>query len=110
MEINPNSTTIAKGANRPISVLVTPPKDVVNNTKILLKIEGNIQDIEGNGTVPVDPPLTLSIIGLSTPGENEEKPWWENLIDTIKENILIVGGAIAVVIIAIIILAILIRR
>ncbi|MHA2281178.1 MAG: NEW3 domain-containing protein [Promethearchaeota archaeon] len=110
VEINPNSTTIAKGANRPISVLVTPPKDVVNDTSISIKIEGNIRDIEGNGTIPVDPPLTLTIIGLSTPGVNEEKPWWENLIDTIKENILIVGGAIAVVIIAIIILAILIRR
>jgi hypothetical protein len=110
VEINPNSTTIAKGANRPISVTVTPPKDVANNTKIFIKIEGNIKDIEGNGTVPIDKPLTITITGLSAPGEDEDKPWWENFIDTIKENILIVGGAIAVVIIAIIILAILIRR
>lgn len=110
VEIIPNATTIVRGANRPISVTVTPPKDVVNNTTIFIKIEGNIEDIEGNGTIPVDPPLTLTIVGLSAPGDNEEKPWWENLVDTIKENILIVGGAIAVVIIAIIILAILIRR
>jgi hypothetical protein len=110
VEISPNSTMITKSASRPLTVTVTPPKSVENGTIAVLRIEGNINEIEGNGSVPVDPPLTLRIKGLSPPGENEEGAWWENLVDTIKDNIIIVGGAIAVVIIAIIIFAVLIKR
>lgn len=108
--LTPNSTTVAKGATRPLSVTVTPPKDVANGTILILNVEGSIKELEGNGTVPIAPPLTLRVIGLSPPDDSEEGEWWENLMDTIQENLFIVGGAIAVVIIAIIILVVLIKR
>jgi hypothetical protein len=108
--LTPNSTTIARGATRPLSVTITPPKEVSNGTVLVLNIEGNIKELEGNGTVPIAPPLSLRVIGLSPPDDSEEGQWWENLIDTIQENLFIVGGAIAIVIIAIIILVVLIKR
>jgi hypothetical protein len=109
--LNPNSTTIARGATRSLQVTVTPPKKVANGTVQTLRIEGNIHEVEdGNGTIPVEPALSLTVVALAAPDEDSGGAWWENLIETITDNIVIVGGAIAVVIIAIVILVILIRR
>lgn len=108
--LTPNSTTIAKGATRSLSVIITPPKKVANGTTESFRLEGSIKELEGNGTVPISPPLTLKVTALSSSEESEDGAWWENLAETIRDNIVIVGGAIVVVIIAIIILVILIRR
>jgi hypothetical protein len=108
--LTPNATTIAKGASRSLSVAVTPPKKVANGTELIFRVEGSIKELEGNGTIPIAPPLVLKVTALASSEDSEEGPWWENLINTISENIVIVGGAIVVVIIAIIILVILIRR
>jgi hypothetical protein len=110
VDISPNSTMITKGLSRPITVTVTPPKDVKNGTLVAIRIEGEIQVIEGNGSVPVNPPLTLKVKGLSPPGEEEEGGFFDNLIEYITDNIFIVGGVIAVVVIAVIIFVVLIKR
>ncbi|UCE73350.1 MAG: hypothetical protein JSV56_09985 [Methanomassiliicoccales archaeon] len=110
VELNPNSTVITKGASITLKVTVTPPKDVVNGTVLVLVIEGNIHEIEGNGTVPVQPPITLRTVALTPPGESDEGGWWPDFIETLRENLAIIAGAIAVVAIAIIILVVLVRR
>jgi hypothetical protein len=106
-----NTTTVPRDATQLIQVTITPPKDVANGTVQNFIIEGDIQEVEGgNSTVPVDPPLKLTVVALKASGESEDGAWWENLMDTIKDNILIVGGAIAIVIIALVILVILVKR
>ncbi|UCG69480.1 MAG: hypothetical protein JSV09_00185 [Thermoplasmata archaeon] len=108
--LSPNSTTITVGATRTITVTVTPPKKVANGTVLVVIIEGNIQRLDGNGTVPVQPHLTLRIVALESQDEDEEGAWWENILDTLRENLAIIAGVIAIIVIAIIVLAVLIRR
>jgi hypothetical protein len=108
--VDPNATTVTKTSSKTISVSVTPPKKVANGTVMTFRLEGNINEVEGNGTVPISPALELMVTGLASSGGEDEGNLLEDLINAITENIIIVGGSILVVIIAIIILAILIRR
>ncbi len=107
--LSPNTTTIAKGSLRPISVTVTPPKDVENGTILILLIEGDIH-IDGGDFVPVQPPLALMVVALSPPGEGNAGGWLENFINALKTNLAIIGAVIAVIVIAIIVLVILMKR
>ncbi len=108
--LNPNSTTIGVGTTRTISVSVTPPKDVQNGTILVVQIGGLIHALEGNSTIPILSTVTLKTIGLTPPDKNEDKGFLDNLIDMFKDNLAIIAGAIAIVIIAIIVLAVLIKR
>jgi hypothetical protein len=108
--LSPNSTTITVGATRTITVTVTPPKKVVNGTVLTVIVEGDINRLDGNGTVPVQPHLTLRIVALESQDEDEGGAWWENILDTLKDNLAIITAVIAIIVIAIIVLAVLIRR
>jgi hypothetical protein len=102
--------TIAQGKTKTIGVIVTPPKDVENGTELIVRIEGNIHMIDGNGTVPVQPPLTLRTIALSLPDEENEGGWLEDLAEMLKQNLAIIAAVIAVMVVAIIVLAVLIKK
>jgi hypothetical protein len=108
--INPNSTTIGKGASQKIEVSITPPKDVVNGTEMVVQITGKIWDVDGNNSVPILKPVTLKTIGLTPPDKDNSGGWLEDFIDMLTENWAIFAGAIAIVIVAIIVLAVLIKR
>ena len=110
VNLTPSSTTITVGATRTITVTVTPPKKVANGTVLVVIIEGNIQRLDGNGTVPVQPHLVLRILALESSEEDHGGAWWENILDTLKENLAIIAAVIAIIVIAIIVLAVLIRR
>jgi hypothetical protein len=107
--LNPNTTTIARGSIRTISVTVKPPKDVENGTVLVLKIEGDIH-IEGGDTVSVQPPLTLKIVALTPPDEKDGGGWLENFVSSLKANLAIIAAVIAVMVVAIIVLVVLIRK
>jgi hypothetical protein len=101
-----SSVKIGVQNSRTLTVTVTPPKDVENNTEIYVTIEGNIKEIDGNGTIPIRDTLTLTVVGLIAPSEAEDENWW----DIIMDNIAIIAGVIAVVIVAVVILGVLVRR
>jgi hypothetical protein len=101
-----SSVKIGVQNSRTLTVTVTPPKDVENNTEVYVTIEGSIKEIDGNGTFPIRDPLTLTVVGLIAPGEAEDENWW----DIIMDNIAIIAGVIAVVIVAVVILGVLVRR
>jgi hypothetical protein len=104
--LDPNSTTISKGTSTTLRVEVTPPRDVANGTIFVVVIGGNIRAIDGNDTVPILTPVTLTAIGLTPLDEDDEG----GFLDMIMENLAIIVGAIAIVVVAIIVLAILIRK
>lgn len=108
--LSPNSTTITVGATRTITVTVTPPKKVVNGTVLSVVVEGNIHRLDGNGTIPVQPHLSLRIVALESQEEDDGGQWWENILDTLKENLAIIAAVMAIIVIAIIVLVVLIRR
>lgn len=101
---------IPQGAGRTITVTVTPPKDVENGTVLVVRIEGNIQMIDGNGTVPVQPPLTLRTVALTLPDEENEGGWIEDLVEMLKQNLAIIAAVIAVIVVAIIVLVVLVKK
>ncbi len=102
--------TIAQGTGKTITVTVTPPKDVENGTVLIVRIEGNIHMIDGNGTVPVQPPLTLRTVALSLPDEENEGGWLEDLVEMLKQNLAIIAAVIGVIVVAIIILIVLLKK
>jgi hypothetical protein len=104
--LDPNSTTISKGTSTTLKVEVTPPRDVANGTIFVVVIGGNIRAIDGNDTVPILTPVTLTAIGLTPLDDDDEG----GFLDMIMENLGIIVGAIAIVVVAIIVLAILIRK
>lgn len=108
--LSPNSTNIARGATRTLSVTVTPPKNVENGTVFIVTIGGNIDEIDGNATVPIQDPITLRTIGLTPPEESDGGGWLEDFVNALKKNLAIIAGVIAVIVVAILILAVLIRR
>ena len=110
VNLSENRITIARGTTRPIMVTVTPPKDVENGTVLVLLIEGDIQMIDGNDTIPIQPPLTLRTIALTPLDEPDGGGWLEDFVDMLKENLAIIAGVIAVMVVAIIVLAVLIKR
>ncbi len=108
--LSENRTTIGQGKTKTIGVIVTPPKDVENGTELIVRIEGDIHMIDGNGTVPVQPPLTLTTIALSSPDEENEGGWLEDLVEMLQQNLAIIAAVIAVMVVAIIVLAVLIKK
>jgi hypothetical protein len=104
--LDPNSTTISKGTSITLRVEITPPRDVANGTIFMVVIGGTINAIDGNDTVPILTPVTLTAIGLTPLDEDDEG----GFLDMLMENLAIIVGAIAIVIVAIIVLAILIRK
>lgn len=104
--LDPNSTTISKGTSITLRVDITPPKDVRNGTIVVVVIGGNIHAIDGNDTVPILFPVTLTTIGLTPPDKDSEG----GFMDMLMENLAIIVGAIAIVVVAIIVLVILIRK
>ncbi len=110
VNLSEKRTTIAQGKTKTIGVIVTPPKDVENGTELIVRIEGDIHMIDGNGTVPVQPPLTLTTIALSSPDEENEGGWLEDLVEMLKQNLAIIAAVIAVMVVAIIVLAVLIKK
>lgn len=104
--LDPNSTTISKGTSTTLKVEITPPKNVANGTIFVVVIGGNINAIDGNDTVPILTPVTLTAIGLTPLDEDDEG----GFLDMLMENLAIIVGAIAIVVVAIIVLAILIRK
>ncbi|UCF09043.1 MAG: hypothetical protein JSW28_05000 [Thermoplasmata archaeon] len=103
--MNPTSSTIAQGQTRTVSVSVTPPKDVENGTELVVSITGEILQVEGNGTVPIQDAVTLRVIGLSPEDKNEDDLW-----DLIMEYLAVIAAVVGIVIVAIIILIVLVRR
>jgi len=110
VDLSENRTTIVQGTSRTITVTVTPPKDVENGTVLIVRIEGNIHMIDGNGTVPVQPPLTLKTVALSLPDEENQGGWIEDLVEMLKQNLAIIAAVIAVIVVAIIILVVLVKK
>lgn len=106
----PNSTTIANGDKRDITVTITPPKNVKNGTTLIVKIGGVIHEKDGDETYPILNPVTLKAIGLSSANEDEGGGWFEEFMEMLADNLAIIAGAIAIVVVAIIVLAVLIRR
>jgi hypothetical protein len=104
--LDPNSTKISQGTSNTLQVEITPPRNVANGTPFAVVIGGNIRAIDGNDTVPILSPVTLSVIGLTPLDEDDEG----GFLDMIMENLAIIVGAIAIVVVAIIVLAILIRK
>lgn len=110
VDLSENITTIVQGTSRTITVTITPPKDVENGTVLIVRIEGNIHMIDGNGTVPVQPPLTLRTVALSLPDEENQGGWIEDLIENLKQNLAIIAAVVAVIVVAIIILVVLVKK
>ncbi|ODS37921.1 MAG: hypothetical protein A7315_03455 [Candidatus Altiarchaeales archaeon WOR_SM1_79] len=105
-----NSSTIARGATRTITVTVTPPEDVENGTLLIIRIDGSIHEIDGNGTVSIEEPVYLRAIALSPPKEEDKGNLFEDIIEALKNNLIIIAVVIIVLVIAIIVLVVLIKR